>query len=160
MRFALKIMPLLMLLAAVLACEAPDSGAGTSNFIEINGDRYPVSDNAIVYYQDGSRWIDLIFNDDNTENYVEFMFDSQGDPAQALNEVPVGTWVAVTDSGFFRILWDFPAGQDAIVPGIIATLSVTISSVPGESIEIEGEFHYNGVDCSFHYFGEYAYIGV
>ncbi|RPJ09158.1 MAG: hypothetical protein EHM28_02295 [Spirochaetaceae bacterium] len=160
MRLALKIMPLLLLLAAVVACEAPTAGAGTSNVIEINGDRHPVAGNALVYYQDGSRWIDLIFNENNTEYYVEFMFDGQGDPSQPANEVPVGTWTAVNDSGFFRILRDFPAGQHAIVPGDFATLSLTVSFVHGESVEIDGKFNFNGVDCSFHYSGEYTYYGI
>ncbi|MBN1525354.1 MAG: hypothetical protein JW904_12775 [Spirochaetales bacterium] len=95
-----------------------------------------------------------------TGYYVELMFDSQGDPTQTFNQVPVGTWTAVADSGFFRILWNFPLGQDAIVPQDSATLSVTISSVPGESVGIEGEFIVNGVDCSFRYSGEYTYTGI
>jgi len=162
MRLVVKIMSLLLLLAAVLACESPVSSVkpvhtetGLSNQIRINGLGYTLSVIPVtIYSSEGYRWLYLYFLDGGTPCSLRLAFNNQED------EIPLGTWTILRENEFENVNCVIPSGSSIFnwqVSSNSYSIDIKISGITGGVITIDGTFTFDNTNCVFNYSGPYVY---
>jgi hypothetical protein len=149
----------LFLLLAFATCDNGDNGAKKLGTFAVNGVIYDIVSSQILYNKD-IRYVQFY---DASSNMLQYLIAGRGDPSDAANQIPSGTWTDLDASNLYSVFLSLT--NDGIHEYNIGVtydaFSLSINGAPGSQFSIAGTiaFTYPQEETiQINYSGPYDYI--